>query len=251
MNPISRRLAAPVFVLAAAILAPPALFAQGGGQAPENLQVLPSDMSRRDVVAIMRNFTAALGVNCEHCHENPEPGNFQAIEFASDAKETKEVARSMFRMVQEINANLIPASGRIDAEQVQCVTCHRGVRFPIPLETLILRTFDARGLDAAVERYRETREEYYGSGSYDFGPGTLAAVAQTLAGERNDTGSALAIARLNVEYNEDSAQAHAGLGLLLSAAGDREGAIAALERAIELDPDNRGLQNQLERIRGG
>ena len=35
---------------------------------PQNLQVLPKDMARPQVVQIMQAFSAALGVTCNHCH---------------------------------------------------------------------------------------------------------------------------------------------------------------------------------------
>ncbi|MCR4375361.1 MAG: hypothetical protein NUW22_10970, partial [Acidobacteria bacterium] len=43
---------------------------QGGGQGapPQNLQVLPKEMTRQEVTALMRTVTAALGVQCTHCH---------------------------------------------------------------------------------------------------------------------------------------------------------------------------------------
>ena len=55
---------------------PAILSAQGGGgggrggsqEPPKNLQVLPKDMPRPQVSAIMNTFTAALGVNCAYCH---------------------------------------------------------------------------------------------------------------------------------------------------------------------------------------
>src|SRR5690349_12663013 len=68
------RLSSVAFV---AICAPIVLAAPGGGQGrggepPKNLQVLPKDMPRNQVTALMRTFTAALGVRCEHCHaEDP------------------------------------------------------------------------------------------------------------------------------------------------------------------------------------
>ncbi len=54
-----------------AVAVPALLLAQGGGgnqQPPKNLQVLPKDFTRQQVVGVMNGFTAALGVNCAHCH---------------------------------------------------------------------------------------------------------------------------------------------------------------------------------------
>ena len=214
-----------------------------------NLKVLPENISKRDLVGVMRGFAGALGVRCSRCHVGDDPEDLSTFDFASDDKDEKLVARGMITMVSEINDKLIPDAGRIDHEQVQCVTCHRGVRFPVPLPDLILRTIDAKGVDAAVQRYRDLREAYYGRSAYDFGAGSLNAVAEALARQRNDNEGALTFARLNVENNPDAAPAHAIEGQLLARTGDTEGAIASLERALALDPGNEAYQRQLDRLK--
>jgi len=35
---------------------------------PKNLQVLPKEMPRPQVIAVMQAFSAGLGVACTHCH---------------------------------------------------------------------------------------------------------------------------------------------------------------------------------------
>src|SRR5882672_10879741 len=65
--------------------------------APQNLQVLPKDISRQDLIGAMRLFNQALGVQCDHCHV--------AREFAKDDKPTKNVARAMIRMVHSLREN--------------------------------------------------------------------------------------------------------------------------------------------------
>jgi Photosynthetic reaction centre cytochrome C subunit len=89
---------------------------QGGGQRrpppePKNLKVLK--VPPAELIPLMRSYTAALGVKCEHCHVQ---GN-----FASDDKPTKETARMMITMAQEINAKF--PDGKV---HVTCYTCHRG-----------------------------------------------------------------------------------------------------------------------------
>ena len=58
-------------------------------EAPKNLQVLPKDWTRPQVVAVMQNFNAALGVGCDHCHVVPQGA---PPDFASDAKAEKKFA---------------------------------------------------------------------------------------------------------------------------------------------------------------
>lgn len=99
-------------------------------QIPEkftNLQVLPKDITRQNLVPIMRSFAMNLGVRCEHCHLG-EGNDLSKFDFASDVRPAKAVARRMLRMVDQINTTLAsvgepPAPG---APKVTCYTCHRG-----------------------------------------------------------------------------------------------------------------------------
>ena len=47
----------------------------------------------------MRTFTVALGVQCTHCHAGTPP----QLNYPSDEKPTKDVARKMIHMVMHIN----------------------------------------------------------------------------------------------------------------------------------------------------
>jgi len=111
----------------------------GGGQRaagpppapPKNLQVLPKDMPAAQVVALMRNFTTALGVQCGYCHVFEGAGN-PANDMAADTKTPKLVARVMMQMANEINQKLA-ANIKKPADQltpVGCMTCHRGQAIP-------------------------------------------------------------------------------------------------------------------------
>src|SRR5688572_31654917 len=90
-----------------------------------NLQVLPKDIPRPQLVATMRGFAGALGVRCTHCHVGPD--DLQGMDFATDEKESKKVARTMLRMVRGINADVIGTLPAADPprQQVTCLTCHR------------------------------------------------------------------------------------------------------------------------------
>ena len=56
---------------------------RGRGAAPRNLQVLPKDTSGQDVVALMQQFTRALGVQCTYCHVEMTAPLLSAEEWAS------------------------------------------------------------------------------------------------------------------------------------------------------------------------
>jgi Photosynthetic reaction centre cytochrome C subunit len=115
--------------------APAAGGQRAGGALPapmKNLQILPKDMPQPQVIAIMRAFNAALGVECGHCHVWTKPGA-PTNDMAADTKIEKTVARAMMQMTGEINAK-VAASIKKPADQiarVECATCHRGAAIPV------------------------------------------------------------------------------------------------------------------------
>ena len=216
----------------------------------ENLQVLDPDISRGELVGVMRTIAGGLGVRCNFCHVGEDPSDFTGYDWATDERDVKVVARRMMEMVARINEEHLPAAGRGGGMEVSCVTCHSGVRIPIQIGDLFLQTLETDGVEAAVTEYRQLRDEYYGRAAYDFGQGPLNAAAETLA-RRGDLSDALSVIRVNVEYNEGEPFPHALEAQILMQMGDREGAVAAMERAVELDPDSQQFRALLERMRGG
>lgn len=106
---------------------------------PKNLKVLPKDTPRPEVVRLMRTFTRALGVRCQHCHVG-EGNDLSQFDFASDAKPTKEIARKMMTMVMDVNQKYLAGVGEPSAPaaegqpalpKVTCFTCHRGATKPL------------------------------------------------------------------------------------------------------------------------
>ena len=212
-----------------------------------NFKVLDEDIGKRELVGVMRDFAGGLGVRCTHCHLGKTPGSLEGVDFASDELEVKKVARAMMKMVRQINDRLLPATGRDSLVKVRCVTCHRGIAEPESLDRVLLAVVEEKGVDAAAAKYRELREQYYGSGSYSFSPGTLNGVAETLA--RDDLDGAISLMRLNVEVNPDAAFSHLLLGQLYATKGDRDAAVASIERSLELHPDNEHARRLLKKVR--
>ena len=109
---------------------------QGGGPPPPpptNLQVLPKDWSREQVLVVMRQFNAALGVTCAHCHVFIGP-NDPMNDFAADTKPQKNIARQMVLMVRQINPLVQKAAAPKPSDQVaavNCAMCHRGAAIPM------------------------------------------------------------------------------------------------------------------------
>jgi hypothetical protein len=97
---------------------------------PQNLQVLPKDIARPELIAMMRGFTQALGVECSYCHVAEGRGGRN--DFAADDKAPKKTARVMIQMVGRVNDTLAGGIGKpaADIMKVQCGTCHRGSAIP-------------------------------------------------------------------------------------------------------------------------
>lgn len=99
-----------------------------------NLQILPKDITRAQLVPMMRDFALHVGLRCSDCHLGEEGRDLSTYDFASDARPAKAIARTMMRMVQAINGPLLAGVGTPDpgrAARVTCFTCHRGQKTPL------------------------------------------------------------------------------------------------------------------------
>ena len=100
-------------------------------QAPRkftNLKVLPKHIKEKDLDNYMRLFATSLGVRCNFCHAtNAET---KKVDYASDAKPEKTMARHMLLMVEKINKKYFKAEkdsmGMVKMSKINCYTCHRG-----------------------------------------------------------------------------------------------------------------------------
>jgi hypothetical protein len=105
---------------------------QGPQPPPKNLQVLPKDLTRQQVVQIMRGFTRGLGVRCPFCHVGEEGADLSTFDFTSDEKPTKKTARVMLKMITDVNSQLANVGEKPAGEpRVTCYTCHRGTNKPL------------------------------------------------------------------------------------------------------------------------
>lgn len=188
----------------------------------------------------MEEISQALGVHCDYCHSAPR---------GSGAPEPKkEVARAMMAMTNDLNARVQAATGKPANEvtRVECVTCHRGVAIPQPLSTIILRTVIEKGGAAAVEQYRDLRTRYYSRGTYDFSEDALLQMIQRVVQGRPD--DAIALLRMNLDFNPQSAKTYALLGFAYTRKMDDASAISNLQKSLELDPTNAMARGQLEQL---
>src|SRR5215813_12011539 len=91
-------------------------------QAYKNIQVFKG-LPAEQVTPMMRVIARDLGVTCEFCHEE--------MDRSADSLETKETARSMIRMMNDINKNSFGGN-----TAVTCVTCHNGHSTPANVPVL-------------------------------------------------------------------------------------------------------------------
>jgi len=113
------------------LLAISATFIDNKANEFKNLQVLSKDISPKALQQIMVDeFQDGLGVACNFCHAEEKDSHH--LDYASDAKPEKEMARYMMRMTLNINKqyfqNVNPVIG--DSLIINCITCHRGQPHP-------------------------------------------------------------------------------------------------------------------------
>lgn len=192
--------------------------AQGGGNGFPNMQTI----------------ARSLGVSCDYCHT--------AARGSGASEPKKDIARQMIAMTRELNARVQQATGNASAK-VECITCHHGVAIPRQLADVLTDTLRAKGADAAIAQYRELRARYYGSQAYDFSEDSLPDLADRIAAARPD--DAIALMKLNLEYNPKSARSYATIGYAYTRKFDDETAIAYYQKALEIEPNNGVIQGRL------
>lgn len=77
------------------------------------------------------DFEDGLGASCGFCHAAAPGGH--GLDFVSDAKPEKEIARRMMRMTLRLNKKYFnvknPGIGT-GTLTITCATCHKGQPFP-------------------------------------------------------------------------------------------------------------------------
>lgn len=100
----------------------------------KNLKILPKDISKEKLDSTMSYYCVSLGVHCGFCHARSSDTTSKRLDFASDAKEEKGIARSMMKMTYNINTVYFDfkKSAHPDTlHTVTCFTCHRGKADPM------------------------------------------------------------------------------------------------------------------------
>ncbi|HJW96023.1 MAG TPA: c-type cytochrome [Thermoanaerobaculia bacterium] len=216
-------------------------------ETPKNLQVMKG-FTGRQLGPVMRGFTRALGVRCTYCHVGEEGKPLSAYDFVSDANPNKDRARAMLRMLGSINDQLktFPASSE-KRVNMWCHTCHMGKPRPTSLDEEMRDAYLKSGINAAIARYHELREKYYGKGGYDFSDRALNSMGRELL-EQKKPDEAIAIYHLSTTEYPQSAGSWDGLAEAYAAAGKPRIAAIYYRKSLELDPANENALAKLAEI---
>ncbi len=122
-----------LLIAAVAALGATADYQQPAPPQPKNLKVLPKNISHEELDHVMDEWKGALGVKCNFCHA-ASADNPRKLNFASDAKPEKQMARQMYTMTGKINKKFFHAKkgedGMMAMAAVNCNTCHHGEAHP-------------------------------------------------------------------------------------------------------------------------
>lgn len=65
-----------------------------------NLQVLPKDITKPELVTIMKTFAITFEKRCSYCHVATD--DLSEADFPSDEKATKKQARQLLRLIRDV-----------------------------------------------------------------------------------------------------------------------------------------------------
>jgi len=234
----------------AVALAPAVLNAQAGKFPPDsfvNLKVFAKNTPTQQLIGQMRNASIGLGVRCVFCHVG-EDGPLDKIDFVSDQKRTKLIARQMFATMLEVNRRFDSLPQRATpVVRVGCVTCHRGISRPVPLVNVVSDAAIAVNADSAIRAYRVLRQRYFGKDAYDFTEPTLnEAAANTVRASKPD--DALKLLDFNETMFPNSTVIYTQRANILLMKLDTAGAIAAFRKALQFDSTNAQARTRLQAL---
>jgi len=117
------------------------------------------------------------------------------------------------------------------------------------LEHEMLQVLTGEGFDAAVAQYHEIRKKFEGRPVYDFREVVLNELGyRVLSGGHKDVDLAINIFRLNTVAYPDAFNTWDSLAEACLENGDTPNAVKFYKKSLELNPENRGAIQMLERI---
>ena len=102
----------------------------------KNLKIIRKGIGVEEMDFIMYKFSHGLGVTCSYCHPDTKPGIMPIrVDFASDEKPEKKIAREMMQMTDKLNRKYFDLKNDYGFEsfskmKISCGTCHLGLTKP-------------------------------------------------------------------------------------------------------------------------
>jgi tetratricopeptide (TPR) repeat protein len=115
-----------------------------------------------------------------------------------------------------------------------------------PLAEVLIRTITETGVDAAIQQYRDLKEN--SPDEYDFAEGVLNRIGYQLIG-MGRIQDAIAIFQLNVEVFPDGYNTYDSLAEAYMLNGERTKAIQNYAKSLELNPENMNAIEKLQEFR--
>ena len=150
-------------------------------------------------------------------------------------------AGMLFMLTLLMTAGLFAATMAIWVPQVKAA-----FDFRKSIAETLSATINSRGIDAALEQYRELKAA--NDPTYNFNEGQLNALGYRLIRAKKFS-EGIRIFQLNVESFPRSSNAYDSLAEGYLRAGDRSEAIANYEKALQLNPKNANSKVMLQRLR--
>jgi len=213
-----------------------------------NLQVLPKDIAKPELMNIMRGFSFSLGARCVDCHVGRDTPTLEGMNFPADDKETKKTAREMLRMVAAINKDYVGKLPSASAARVECVTCHHGLQKPRTLQAALSEELEKKDLASAIALYRDLKKQYYGGAQYDFSETSLNLLTENL-GRQHKVKEAAAFMELNAENTALTRWGRSLIAMAHQANGETDKAIADFQRIVDANPSDAWAKQQLEGLK--
>lgn len=213
-----------------------------------NLKYFPKTTRYDDLIQVMRGFSFSLNVRCEYCHAGKGGNDLEKMDFPSDEKDQKKIARSMLRMVDSINQDYIAKLASQTRNRVSCVTCHHGLSKPKGIAPTLAETLDTKGVPDALAQYKDLRTKYYGAAQYDFSETPLNQLSEDLT-RSGKTKEAVAIMEMNAELNAPiSGWGSSVIAIAYMANKDFDKAKAEFQKMLQKNPDNSWAKKELEAL---
>jgi hypothetical protein len=132
----NKKFAVSAFLLVTTFAGIGTTFQPGEGDKPttHNLKVIPKSISGENLEILMNRYSREVGAQCNYCHVIEKSGlNVTRMDFATDEKPEKKIAREMMKMMNKINQKYFGVKNTYDVLlklPVSCKTCHRGLTRP-------------------------------------------------------------------------------------------------------------------------